>query len=108
VLLCCLDLCCSIEHWARRAARVFAWNDSRVMRCHDFVVTSISHLHPAQGLVAMVPPGWPRAIAGVQHGLLELAGGGGLLSQHSRFGSRRLILLMGAMFPANVSARAVA
>jgi len=85
-----------------------AWNDcARDALATMFVVTSISHFAPMRrDLVAMVPPGWPRADWLVfSTGLLELAGAAGLLFPSTRlWAAGGLILLMGAMFPANVSA----
>jgi len=72
-----------------------------------FGVTSISHFAPMRrDLVAMVPPGWPRAdLLEFSTGLLELAGAAGLLFSITRlWAAGGLILLMLAVFPAKVGA----
>lgn len=57
-------------------------------------------------LIAMVPPSFPRPDLLVFFtGILELAGAAGLLFQTTRYwAAMGLILLLAALFPANVSA----
>ena len=72
-----------------------------------FAFTAVSHFAPMKrGLIAMVPPGLPRPdLLVLATGVLELAGAAGLLIEATRFWAAcGLILLMAAMFPANVSA----
>jgi uncharacterized membrane protein len=72
-----------------------------------FVFTAISHFAPMKrDLIAMVPPSLPRPdLLVFCTGVLELAGAGGLLIEATRFWAAcGLILLMGAMLPANISA----
>ena len=72
-----------------------------------FVFTAISHFAPMRrDLIAMVPPGLPRPDLLVFFtGVLELAGAAGLVLEATRpWAAWGLILLMAALFPANVSA----
>src|SRR5712691_2818818 len=72
-----------------------------------FVFTAISHFAPMRrDLIAMVPPGLSRPDLLVFFtGVLELAGTAGLVFEATRFWAAwGLILLMLALFPANVSA----
>jgi uncharacterized membrane protein len=72
-----------------------------------FVFTAISHFAPMRrDLIAMVPPALPRPDLLVFFtGALELAGATGLIFETTRFwAASGLILLIVAMFPANVSA----
>lgn len=89
-------------------AALSAWIDcARYALATMFVFTSVSHFAPMRrDLVAMVPLGWPRPdVLVFSTGALELAGAVGLLFPVTRFWAAcGLILLMLAMFPANVSA----
>jgi len=72
-----------------------------------FIFTAISHFAPTRkDLIAMVPPSFPRPDVLVTiTGVLEFAGAIGLLLPSTRlWAAGGLILLMLAMFPANVSA----
>src|SRR6266849_3684471 len=72
-----------------------------------FVFTAASHFAPMKrDLIAMVPPGLPRPdLLVFATGVLELAGAAGLVFEATRFWAAwGLILLMAALFPANVSA----
>jgi uncharacterized membrane protein len=72
-----------------------------------FVFTAVSHFAPMRkDLIAMVPPSLPRPDLLVFFtGILELAGAAGLLFEATRFwAALGLILLLVALFPANVSA----
>jgi uncharacterized membrane protein len=72
-----------------------------------FVFTAIAHFAPMRrDLIAMVPPGLPRPDLLVFFtGVLELAGAAGLVFEATRpWAAWGLILLMAALFPANVSA----
>jgi uncharacterized membrane protein len=59
-----------------------------------------------RGLIAMVPPQLPRPdLLVFMTGVLELAGAAGLLLEATRmWAACGLILLMGVMLPANISA----
>ncbi|GEB50201.1 MauE/DoxX family redox-associated membrane protein [Streptomyces cacaoi] len=85
------------------------WQEAlRVGLALMFVVTGVSHFHPATRgqLVAMVPPRMPRPGLLVSvTGVLELAGAAGLLIPATqRAAALCLTLLMLALFPANISA----
>jgi uncharacterized membrane protein len=73
-----------------------------------FLLTSLAHFVPRlrSELIGMVPPWMPRAdLLVTVTGLLEVAGMVGLLiPATARWAAGGLILLMIAMFPANVSA----
>jgi uncharacterized membrane protein len=72
-----------------------------------FAFTAVSHFAPMRkDLIAMVPEGLPRPdLFVLATGVLELAGAVGLLFGATRFwAALGLILLMAAMFPANISA----
>ncbi len=73
-----------------------------------FLFTGIAHFAPAvkKDMVAMVPPSFPNPeLLVFLTGILELAGAIGLLFPPTRFWAAcGLILLLLAMFPANVSA----
>src|SRR5215467_7030753 len=69
-----------------------------------FVFTAIAHFAPMKReLIAMVPPRLPRPdLLVFLTGVLELAGAAGLLIAATRWWAAcGLILLMGAMLPAN-------
>src|SRR6516225_6512550 len=72
-----------------------------------FLFTAISHFAPMRkDLIAMVPPSLPRPdVLVFVTGVAELAGAAGLLYPPTRFWAAcGLIMLLLAMFPANVSA----
>jgi uncharacterized membrane protein len=72
-----------------------------------FIFTSVSHFAPMKkDLIAMVPPVLPRPdVIVLLTGIMELAAAAGLLFEATRFWAAwGLILLLIAMFPANVSA----
>ena len=72
-----------------------------------FVFTAISHFAPTRrDLIAMVPPSFPRPELLVTiTGIMEFSGAVGLLLAPVRaWAAYGLILLLLAMFPANVSA----
>lgn len=72
-----------------------------------FTFTAISHFAPMKkDLIAMVPPALPRPdLLVLLTGILELAGAAGLLFESTRpWAAWGLILLLVAMFPANVNA----
>jgi uncharacterized membrane protein len=73
-----------------------------------FLLTTYAHFAPGyrRELIAMVPPGLPRAdLLVTATGVLELAGAIGLLIPATApWAAAGLALLMVAMFPANVSA----
>ncbi|MFF1902508.1 DoxX family membrane protein [Kitasatospora sp. NPDC058218] len=73
-----------------------------------FLLTAFAHFFPRlrTGLVAMVPPGLPRPeLLVTLTGLLELAAAVlVLVPATTRWAAGSLILMMIAMFPANVSA----
>lgn len=73
-----------------------------------FVTTGVVHFVPGfrESMVAMVPPGlpWPEGLVAVT-GVLELAGAVGLwVRPFKRAAAVCLVLLMLAMFPANIYA----
>ncbi|ARQ69636.1 DoxX family protein [Streptomyces marincola] len=86
----------------------------RVALALMFLFTAASHFHPRTrpALIGMVPPSLPRRERLVDlTGMLQLAGAIGLLVPATRrLAAVGLLLLLVAMFPANVSAarRAVA
>jgi len=72
-----------------------------------FVFTAIAHFAPMRkDLIAMVPPGLPRPdLLVFLTGVLELAGAAGLVFEATHaWAAWGLVLLMVALFPANVSA----
>lgn len=73
-----------------------------------FLLTTFAHFYPKlrSDLIAMVPPALPRPdLLVTATGVLELAGAIGLLVPATTpWAAAGLILLMLAMFPANVSA----
>jgi len=72
-----------------------------------FVFTGVAHFgRERKDLMAMVPPALPRAdLIVTVTGLLEFAGAAGLpLASTRRWAAWGLILLLVAMFPANISA----
>ncbi len=85
-----------------------AWNASaRFALATMFVFTAMAHFAPMRkDLIAMVPPGLPRPdLLVFSTGLMELAGGVGLLFEATRWwAALGLMSLLFAMFPANVSA----
>ncbi|MFJ5552167.1 DoxX family protein [Streptomyces sp. NPDC093225] len=86
-----------------------AWQPSlRVGVALMFLLTTFAHFFPKlrAELVAMVPPGLPRPeLLVTVTGLLELAGAiGVLVPATAAWAAAGLILMMLAMFPANVSA----
>jgi len=84
------------------------WQDSaRFALATMFGFTAISHFAPMRrDLIAMVPPSLPRPDVIVFFtGILELDGAVGLLFEATRtWAAWGLIMLIVAMFPANVSA----
>jgi uncharacterized membrane protein len=84
------------------------WTESaRFALATLFVFTGVAHFgRERKDLIAMVPPALPRAdwIVTVT-GLLEFTGAAGLLlASTRRWAAWGLILLLAAMFPANISA----
>jgi uncharacterized membrane protein len=72
-----------------------------------FCFTAIAHFAPTRkDLIAMVPPSFPKpGLLVMITGILELAGAIGLLLAPTRlWAAWGLVLLLLAMFPANVSA----
>ena len=72
-----------------------------------FVFTGVTHFSPMrEDYLAMIPAALPRSVGLIYlTGLLEIAGAVGLLiPQTRRLAGIGLILLLFAMFPANVSA----
>jgi uncharacterized membrane protein len=73
-----------------------------------FTFTAVSHFAPPtrSDLIAMVPPGLPRPdLLVYSTGVAEFAGAAGLLFEPTRqWAAVGLMLLLLAMFPANVSA----
>jgi uncharacterized membrane protein len=84
------------------------WTDcARAALATMFLFTAISHFAPMRkDLIAMVPPSLPRPdVLVFVTGVAELAGAAGLLYPPTRFWAAcGLIMLLLAMFPANVSA----
>jgi uncharacterized membrane protein len=84
------------------------WMDSaRFALATMFGFTAISHFAPMRkDLIAMVPPSLPHpALIVLVTGIMELAGALGLLFEKTRpWAAWGLVLLLVAMFPANVSA----
>jgi uncharacterized membrane protein len=84
------------------------WTDcARAALATMFLFTAISHFAPMRkDLIAMVPPSLPRPdVLVFVTGVAELAGAAGLLYPPTRFWAAcGLIVLLLAMFPANVSA----
>jgi uncharacterized membrane protein len=92
--------------WWRRAG---TWKGAlRFALAGMFVFTAASHFHPSTrpDLVRMVPPLLPAAgFLVTATGVLELAGAVALLFRRSApAAARGLIVLLAAMFPANVYA----
>lgn len=88
---------------------VFAtWEQSaRVALATMFLFTAVSHFAPMKkDLIAMVPPALPRPdLLVFMTGVAELAGAIGLLIPRLTFWAAcGLILLLGLMLPANISA----
>lgn len=85
-----------------------AWNDcARFALATMFLFTSVAHFVPMRkDLIAMVPPKFPRPdLLVFLTGIFEFAGAAGLLFQKTRpWAAWGLILLLLALFPANVSA----
>ncbi len=73
-----------------------------------FTFTAVSHFAPStrSDLIAMVPPGLPRPdLLVIATGVAELAGAAGLVFEPTRYwAALGLMLLLLAIFPANVSA----
>jgi len=85
-----------------------SWLDcARTALATMFIFTAIAHFTSTRkDMIAMVPPSFPRPdVLVTMTGILEAAGAIGLLLVPTRFWAAwGLILLMLAMFPANVSA----
>ena len=86
-----------------------SWSDAlRVALALMFLFTSASHFHPRtrRDLIGMVPPALPApALLVAITGVLELLGAIGLLIPWTRVAAAYgLILLLLAMFPANIHA----
>lgn len=105
-------LCGSLVFWrllgAFGVSQFSDWqNCARYALATMFAFTALSHFGPMRkDLIAMVPPTIPRpGMAVFATGVLELAGAAGLLFAATRpWAAWGLILLLVAMFPANVSA----
>ena len=100
-----------VVYRAAGAAGVMLFNtwmvSARFALATMFVFTAASHFAPMKkDLISMVPPVLPRPdLLVFATGVLELAGAAGLLFPATRlWAAFGLIMLMGAMLPANVSA----
>jgi uncharacterized membrane protein len=77
----------------------------RIAMAAMLTLTGASHYFMTRSMVEMVPPFFPAPLALVYAtGVLELLGAIGLLTRYYRVASWALILLLLAMFPANVYA----